>query len=99
MHVAVAPARDAARAAHVLRKDAPRLHAAHQVGGEVTVQHTQAILGRHRERGPGRHRLLATTVVEGTGDLALPIQVQRAFLDAAHEQHVAQQLHTVGNAK
>ena len=47
--------------------------------------------GGHRERGADRHRLLAEAVVEGAGDLALAVEVHRALLDRAHEQHVPQQ--------
>ena len=99
MNVAVAATGDAGRAAHVLREDALGLHPTHQMRGEVAVQHAQVVLRRERERGARRNRLLATTVIERAGHLPLAIKVQRTLLDAAHEQHVAQQLHAVRDAE
>ena len=97
--ISVTPARDAARQPHVLRKDAPGLHAPHEVRGEIPVQHAEAVLRRHRECGARRHCLLAKAVIEGPGDLALPIELERALLDPAHHEHEAQQLHTVAAAE
>src|SRR4051794_22101390 len=89
--VAVAPAGDAALAAHVLAEDAGGRDAADEVRAEVAVEDAQAVLRRHRERRADRDGLLAVAVVEGARDLALAGQVHRALLDAAHEQHVAQE--------
>src|SRR4051794_17689664 len=89
--VAVAPAGDAALAAHVLAEDPRGRDAADEVRAEVAVQDAQAVLRRHRERRADRYGLLAVAVVEGARDLALAVQVHRALLDAAHEQHVAQE--------
>ena len=89
--VAVPAAGDAGRAAHVLGEDPVRGDAADQMGGEVPVQDAQPVLGTHRERGPGGDRLLAETVIERAGDLALAIQAHRPFLNAPHQQHRAQQ--------
>src|SRR4051794_36682803 len=89
--VAVAPAGDAALAAHVLAEDPRGRDAADEVRAEVAVQDAQAVLRRHRERRADRDGLLSVAVVEGARDLALAVQVHRALLDAAHEQHVAQQ--------
>src|SRR3954451_12203046 len=89
--VAVAPAGDAALAAHVLAEDAGGRDAADEVRAEVAVEDAQAVLRRHRERRADRDGLLAVAVVEGARDLALAVQVHRALLDAAHEQHVAQE--------
>ena len=92
VHVAVAPAGDAGRPAHVLGEDLDRRHAADQVRGQVTVQDAQPILGGHRERRAGRDGLLAVPVVERAGNLALAVEAHRPLLDAAHHQHRAQQL-------
>ena len=81
MHVAVAPARDAALAAHVLGEDAHRRDAADEVRGEVAVQHAQAVGRRHRPRRPGGDRLLPEAVVEGARDLALAVEEHRPLLD------------------
>src|SRR4051794_22161859 len=89
--VAVATAGDPALAAHVLAEDAPGRDAADEVRAEVAVQDAQAVLGRHRERRADRDGLLAVAVVEGARDLALAVEVHRALLDAAHQQHVAQE--------
>src|SRR6478609_7413166 len=89
--VAVAPAGDPALAAHVLAEDPPGGDPADEVRAEVAVEDAQAVLRRHRERRADRHGLLAVAVVERAGDLALAVQVHRALLDAAHEQHVAQE--------
>ena len=40
---------------------------------------------------PTRDRLLAEAVVERARDLALPVERHRALLDAAHQEHVAQE--------
>src|SRR3954452_24194652 len=88
--VAVAPAGDPALAPHVLAKDPPRGHAADEVRAQVAVQDAEAVLRRHGERRADGDGLLPVAVVEGAGDLALAVQVHRALLDAAHEQHVAQ---------
>jgi hypothetical protein len=91
VHVAVAPAGDAALAAHVLPEDAGGRHAADEVAAEVAVQDAQAVLGAHREGRADRDGLLPEAVVEGAGHLALAIEVHRALLDAPHEEHVPQE--------
>jgi hypothetical protein len=91
VHVAVAAARDAALAAHVLAEDARGGDPADEVRAQVAVQDAQAILRAHREARADRHGLLAEPVVEGAGHLALAVEVHRALLDAPHEEHVAQQ--------
>ena len=63
------PRGDAGLAAQVLGEDPRRRDAADDVGGEVAVQDAQPVLRRHRERGAGRHRLLAEAVVERAGTL------------------------------
>ena len=55
------------------------------------MQDAQAVLRGHRERRADRHGLLAVAVVERAGDLALAVEVHRALLDAAHQEHVAQE--------
>ena len=55
------------------------------------MQDAQAVLRGHRERRADGDGLLAVAVVERAGHLALAVQVHRALLDAAHQQHVAQQ--------
>ena len=97
--VAVAPAGDAARAAHVLGEDPRRLDAAHEVRAEVAVEDAEAVLRRHRERRADRHGLLPEAVVEGAGHAALAVERQRARLDGAHQQHVAQQRDAVGRGE
>ncbi len=85
------PRGDPAGPAHVLRQDPRRRHAADEVRRQVAVQDAQPVLGGHRERRPGRHRLLAEAVVERAGHLALAVQAHGPLLDAAHQQHRPQQ--------
>ena len=91
VHVAVAPARDAARAAHVLAEDARRRDAADEVRGEVAVQDAEPVGAVHRPRGARGDGLLAEAVVEGARDLALAVEHHRPLLDAAHREHRAQE--------
>ena len=55
------------------------------------MQDAEAVGGRHRPGRADGDGLLAEPVVEGPGHLALPVEVHRALLDRAHEQHRAQQ--------
>ena len=55
------------------------------------MQDAQPVLRRHGKGRPGGHRLLAEAVIERARDLALAVQAHRALLDAAHQQHRAQQ--------
>ena len=73
------------------REDARGRDAADEVRGEVAVQDAEPVVAVHRPGGAGRDGLLAEAVVERAGDLALAVEHHRALLDAAHEQHRAQQ--------
>ena len=55
------------------------------------MEDAQAVLRGHRERRADGDGLLAVAVVERAGHLALAVEVHRALLDAAHQQHVAQE--------
>ena len=71
------------------------LDAADEMRAEVAVQDAQPVLAAIAYAAPDGDRLLAEAVVEGAGHLALAVEVHRALLDRAHEQHVTQQRHAV----
>jgi hypothetical protein len=87
--VSVPAVRRAVRAAHVLRKDPPWLHAAHDVDAHVPMQRRPDVLRAHRGRDADRGCLVAAARVERAGDLSLAIEDVAALLDPAGDEHVA----------
>ena len=87
--VAVAAARRAVGAAHVLREDPPRLDAARDVDAHVAVERRADVVRPHRRRDADGGGLVAAARVERAGDLALLVERVAALLDRARDEHVA----------
>jgi hypothetical protein len=87
--VPVPAARRAVAASHVLREDAPRLDAAHDVDAHVAVEGRADVVRAHRGRDTDGCGLVAAAGIERAGDLALAVEDVPALLDTAGDQHVA----------
>jgi hypothetical protein len=88
VHVSVPALRRPVRTAHVLRKDPPRLDAAHHVHAHVAVQRRADVVRAHGGRDADRRRLVAAAGVERARDLPLAIEDVAALLDPARHHHV-----------
>ena len=89
VHVAVAAARRAVLAAHVLGEDPPGLDTARDVDAHVAVERRPDVFSSHRRGDADGGCLVAAAGVEGAGDLPLFVEDVPALLDPAREQHVA----------
>ena len=87
--VAVASARGAVLAAHVLGEDAPRLDAAGDVDAHVALQRRADVVRAHRRRDAHGGGLVPAPGVEGAGDLPLLVEDVPALLDRPGDEHVA----------
>src|SRR4029078_9044396 len=87
--VAVAAARGAVFAPHVLGEDAPRLDAARDVDAHVALQRRADVVPPHRRRHAHGGGLVPAPGVERSGDLPLLVQDVPALLDRTGDEHVA----------
>jgi hypothetical protein len=93
VHVAVAPARESAAAAHVLRQNAAGRDAAHQEDGQVAMRRQHHVLGPGKQRRTYRNGLLPAPHVHPADDFPLPVELAfDAVFQLAHRQHVMQTL-------
>jgi hypothetical protein len=89
VHVAVASARRASLAAHVLGEDPPWLDAAGDVDTHVAVERRADVVRPHRGRDADGGALVAAAGVERARDLALLVEDVAALLDPTGDEQVA----------
>jgi hypothetical protein len=87
VHVAVLALRRTVHAAHVLREDPPRLHAARDVDAHVAMEGRPDVVWAHRGRDADGRGLVPAPGVERAGDLALAVEDVAALFDPARDQH------------
>jgi hypothetical protein len=89
VHVAVAPPREPAFAAHVLRENLCRRHAANQEQRHIAVGGEHDIFRARMQRGAHGDGLLAASHIHAAQNLALPVEFAfDAVFHLPHHHHV-----------
>ena len=96
VHRPAAPAAASGDPAEHLGHHRPRGHPLEQGVSVLAVGRDDRVVGLQRRHHPGGHRLLADVHVQEAADRPGAVQLHAALLEAAHEQHVAQQSHVAG---
>jgi hypothetical protein len=95
--ISLAPAADRIGATHVVTKQISQVRAPDQVSAEVADEgRADRVAAVQRPRGSDAYRLLTSTVIERSWDLALFVQKQSLVLDGSHQHHVLEQARPVG---